>query len=106
MSGDLERGARVCLSVLIFAMSGVVHASRLAYEQVGQVTSVTSSSGEININGTDYKLAKKVSVHAVDKTLGVTINSLHKGMAVGFTTTPAGGSQKREVTSIWVLPKK
>ncbi len=103
------RSLSALLPLLFFAFSHPAHASRLAYEQVGHITEIAPTSGEIKINDTSYSLDKKVTVHSTEKTANtITVDSLHSGMTIGYTRTDTGkdAGKKPGITSIWVLPAK
>lgn len=95
------RGLVVALGL---TLAGPVAASRVAYEQTGQITAITPDGRDIKIDGKSYQLAKKVAIHSTEKgSAPLDADSLPTGSNIGYTVNKTDQG-KPEVTSIWVLP--
>lgn len=107
MNKQVKGKIRGLAIVLCLTLAGPLAASRLAYEQTGQITAIASENRDIKINGAAYRLAKKVDIHSTEKTSSpLSIHSLQKGENIGYTQASTGQDKKSEITSIWVLPAK
>lgn len=107
MDKSLRHLTCALVAVLFGTYAGPLIASRLVYENIGQVKEIAAASGDIKIDGTSYRLAKKVVVHSTEKGANsTTVNSLRPGMTVGYTSTRTDPAKKPEISSIWVLPNE
>lgn len=107
MARSLRHPTCALVAVLFCTFAGPLLASRLVYEKIGQVKKIAAASGDIEIDGTSYRLAKKVAVHSTEKGANSTnVNSLRPGMTVGYTSTRTDSAKKPEISSIWVLPNE
>ena len=105
MTKTVTRRMRVFITVLCLTLAGPLAASRLAFEQVGQITAIDTESRDIKIDGVSHRLAKKVEGHSTEKTSDtLSVDALHKGAKIGYTRASTGKDKKPEITSVWLLP--
>ncbi|MHB8747134.1 MAG: hypothetical protein ACYC7I_11525, partial [Gammaproteobacteria bacterium] len=95
MTKTVTRRMRGLVTVLCLTLAGPLAASRLTYEQTGQITAIASGSRDIKINGTSHRLAKKVEVHSTERTTSpLNVHSLHTGAKIGYTQVSTGKDKK------------
>ncbi len=106
MTKTVTRRMRAFVAVLSLTLAGPLAASRLAFQQTGQITAIATEKHAIKINGVSYRLAKKVAVHATERSAkDLDVYSLQSGAKIGYSLS---GTRKKdqapEINTIWVLP--
>ncbi len=73
------------------------------FSNEGIFQKVENGGNTLIINATAYKVGNDTKVHTLNNNI-VSINSLRKGMELGFTLADPYAKRK-VVTEIWILPK-
>ncbi len=98
----------IALMMALLVYSGGVQAEELpkhypeSFQRFGGIDEIGKDF--IVINDMEFSLKSSTQVHT-PHTRFSTLNTLKKGLLVGYATTGKRGATK-EITEIWILPKK